>query len=168
MTADPRIAVSYILSHPPASPEAIREIIEKLRQRAIELGLRQVGDLVALTTEQDIRASRYGSQPIPPDAVVYFSAALFDSDLAEFGLCSEPVEIEIAGTTIPYGLDEWTWSGSIRTRDVKTLSELFDFAAASLGLWASMTFAGMTISCFRGADGTVEYDQEWIEHPEGF
>jgi hypothetical protein len=159
MTADPRIAVSYILSHPPASPEAIREIIEKLRQRAIELGLRQVGDLVVLTTEEDILASRYGSQPIRPFAVVYFSAALFDSDLAEFGLCSEPVEIEIGGTTIPYGVEEWTWSGSIRTRDVKTLSELFDFAA-SVGLWASLTFAGMTISCHRDANGKVQYEQE--------
>jgi len=167
MTADPRITVSYRFSHPPASPEAIKAIIEKLRQRAIELGLRQVSELVALLTEQDILASRYGSQPIQPFAVVYFGAALFDSDLAEFGLCKLPVEIEVGGATIPFGVDEWTWGGTIRTRDVKTLSELFDFAAG-LGLWASMTFAGMTISCFRGANGTVEYDQEWLQTPEDF
>src|SRR5262249_8959932 len=105
--------------------------------------------------------------PIPPFAVVYFGAALFDSDLAEFGLCSEPVEIEIGGTTIPYGVDEWTWSGSIRTRDLKTLSGVFDFAAG-LGLWASMTFGGMTVSCFRGAGGAVEYEQEWLQSPEDF
>ncbi len=167
MTADPRLSVTYRLAHPSASPEAINAIIEKLRQRAIELGLRRVGDIVCLTTEEDILDSRYGGQPIPPTAVVYFGAALFDSDLAEFGLCKWPAEIEVGGATIPFGVSEWTWSGSIRTRDVKTLSDLFDFAA-SLGLWASITFAGMTISCFRGANGTVEYDQEWLQTPEDF
>lgn len=167
MTNDPRINVSYLLSHPPAFPEAIKEIIEKLRQRAIELGFRQISDLVCLTTDEDILDSRYGNQPIRPHAVVYFAAALFDSEAVEFGLCSQPVEIEVGGTTIPYGIKEWTWSAVVRTRDVKTLSELFDFAA-SLGLWASLTFAGMTISCFRGANGAVEYEQEWLQIPEDF
>lgn len=168
MTADPRITVSYMLSHPSASPEAIKEIIEKLRRCAIELGFRQVSDLVCLTTEQDILDSRYGSQQIPPTAVIYFSGALFDSDLAEFGLCKMPVEIEIGMAKIPFGVSEWTWSAcGLRTRDMKTLSELFDFAAG-LGLWASMTFAGMTVSCFRGANGAVEYEQEWLQTPEEF
>ena len=166
MTADPRFSVTYLLTHPPAPCEAIKDIIEKLRQRASELGLRHVTDLVCLTTEQDILDSRYGNQPIRPEAVVYFSGALFDSDPAEFGLCSLPVEIEMGGATVPYGTEEWTWSGAgVRTRDVKTLTELFDFAAA-LGLWASMTFAGMTVSCFRGANGAVEYEQEWLQTPE--
>lgn len=167
MTADPRISVSYILSHPPESPEGVKEIIEKLRQRAIELGFRRVSDLVCLTTEEDILGSRYGNQPIRPQAVIYFGGALFDSDLAEFGLCKLPVEAVIGGATIPFGVADWTWSAKIRTRDMKTLSDLFDFAA-SIGLWASMTFAGMTISCFRGANGAVEYEQEWLQTPEDF
>jgi hypothetical protein len=167
MTADPRLNVTYRLAHPPASPEAVKAVIEKLRQRAIELGLRQVSDLVFLTTDEDILDSRYGSQPIRPNAVVYFGGALFDSDFAEFGLCSLPVEIEIGTAKIPFGVSEWTWSAGVGTRDMKTLSELFDFAAG-LGLWASMTFAGMTISCFRGANGTVEYDQEWLQTPDDF
>jgi hypothetical protein len=167
MTADPRLNVTYRLSHPPASPDAIREIVEKWRQRAIDLGLRQVSDIVSLTSEEDILDSRYGSEPIPPDAVVYFGAALFDSDLAEFGLCSLPIEIEIGTATIPFGVSEWTWSARVRTRDLKTLSEFLDFDAG-LGLWASMTFGGMTVSCFRGADGAVEYEQEWLQSPEDF
>ena len=80
-------------------------------------------------------------------------------------MCSLPVEIEIGGAKIPYAVADWTWSAGVRTRDVKTLSELFDFAAG-LGLWASMTFAGMTVSCFRGANGAVEYEQEWLQTPE--
>lgn len=167
MTADPRLTISYILSHPPAPSQAIRDIIEKLRQRATELGLRQVTDLVCLTTEQDILDSRYASQPIRPYAVVFFAAAFSDSDPTEFGLCSLPVKIEIGTATIPYGIEEWTWSASVRTRDVKTLSELFDFAAA-LGLWASMTVAGITIACHRDASGVVQYEQEWAELPDEF
>jgi hypothetical protein len=165
MTADPRITVSYILSHPPASPVVIREIIEKLRQRAIELGLRHISDLVYLMTEEDILTSRYGNRATWPEAVVYFSGALFDSEPAEFGLCKLPVHIEVGEAKIPYGVADWTWNAVVCTRDMKTLSELFDFAAG-LGLWASMTFAGMTISCSRDANGVVQYEQEWIELPD--
>lgn len=162
MNSDPRLTISYLLSHPPVSPDTIKELIEKLRQRALELGFRQVSELVCLTTDQEILDSRYGSQPIRPEAVIYFVAALFDSDPAEFGLCSLPVEIEIGGARIPYGVPDWTWCAVVRTRDMKTLSELFDFAA-SIGLWASLTFAGTTISCFRDASGMVQYEQEWLE-----
>src|SRR5581483_12377712 len=98
MTPDFRISVSYLFSHPPAPPDAIKDIIEKLRQRAVDLGSRQVSDLVCLTTEADILASEFGIQPIRPEAVVHFSGSLFDSDPARFGLCSLPVEIEIGGT----------------------------------------------------------------------
>jgi hypothetical protein len=167
MTNDPRLTVSIMLSHPPTDLRAVREVIEKLRHKAVEIGFRQVSELVCLATDEEMLDSRYGSQPIRPHAVVYFSAALFDSDLADFGLCSQPVEIEIGGAKIPFGVSEWTWSAGVRTRDVKTLSELFDFAAG-LGLWASLTFAGMTISCFRGANGAVEYEQEWLQMPEDF
>lgn len=167
MTADPRITISYILSHPPASPEGVKEIVEKLRQRAVALGFRRMSDLVCLTTEEDILDSRYGSQPIRPHAVVFFGGALFDSDLAEFGLCKWPVEIEVGGAAIPFGVREWTWSATIRTRDVRVLSDLFDFAA-SLGLWNSISFAGMTISCFRAPSGAVEYEREWLQSPEDF
>ena len=165
MTADSRITVSYILSHQPASPVVIREIIEKLRQRAIELGLRHVSDLVCLMTEEDILASRYGNRATWPEAVVYFSGALFDSELAEFGLCWLPVEIEVGAETIPYGVNEWTWNAIVRTRDLRTLSELFSFAAEN-GLWTSMTFGGTTFLCYRDASGTVKHEQEGIELPD--
>jgi hypothetical protein len=165
MTADPRLTVSYLLSHPPTDLGAVTDVIERIRQKAIELGFRHVSDLVCLTTEEDILDSRYGGQPIRPHAVVYFGGALFDSDPAEFGLCSLPVEIEIGGAKMPYAVADWTWSAGVRTRDLKAISELFDFAAG-LGLWTSMTFAGMTVSSFRGATGAVEYEQEWLQTPE--
>ena len=143
MTADPRLTVSYLLSHPPTDLSAVKDVIERIRQKAIELGFRHVSDLVCLTTEKDILGSKYGQRRIRPEAVVYFSAALFDSEPAEIGLCKLPVEIEVGGATIPYGVADWTWNAVVRTRDLRTLSDLFSCAAEN-GLWTSMTFGGTT------------------------
>ena len=165
MNSDPRLTISYLLSHPPAPPQAIRDIIEKLRQRAIDLGFLQVSDLVCLTTEEDILASDYGNRAIRPEAVVYFSGALFDSESAEIGLCKMPVEIEVGGAKIPYGVADWTWNAVVRTRDLRTLSDLFSFAAEN-GLWTSMTFGGTTFLCYRDASGAVKHEQEWVELPD--
>lgn len=164
MSADPRLAIGVLLSHPPSEPAAIRELVEKIRLRAIELGFLQVGQLVVLTTHEAIAESRFGQRPIRPEAVVYFSVTFFDGQTAEFGLCKLPDQIEVDGEAVPYGVEHWTWCDSVRTRDVRTLSELFEFAAES-GLWTSMSFAGTTISCFRGASGAVEYEQEYLEVP---
>jgi hypothetical protein len=172
MTADPRISVSYMLAHPQVDPEAIRQVVENLRRKAIALGFLRVSDLFYLTSETDILGSEYVKRflhpdlerPVLPQAVIYFTGALFDSEPAEFGLRSLPVKIEIGGVAIPYGVADWTWSGAVRTRDLRALGELFDFAAEN-GLWASISFGGTTISCCRDASGTVKYEQEWVEIP---
>jgi hypothetical protein len=165
MTADPRITISFMLSHPPAEPAAVKEVIDKIRLRALDLGFHHVGELVALTTGEAIAESRFGQRPIRPEAVVYFSLTFFDGQTAEIGLCKLPDRIEVAGEAIPYGVENWTWCEVVRTRDVRTLSLLFE-SAAKIGLWTSMTFAGTTITCFRGASGTVEYQQEFLEVPD--
>ena len=101
------------------------------------------------------------ASPIRPEAVVYFSGALFDSEPAEIGLCKLPVEIEVGGAKIPYGVADWTWNAVVRTRDLRTLSDLFSFAAEN-GLWTSMTFGGTTFLCYREASGAVKHEQEWV------
>lgn len=60
MTADPRIIISFRLSHPPSAQSVVRELIEKIRLRATELGSLQVGELVALTTDEAIAVSKFG------------------------------------------------------------------------------------------------------------
>jgi hypothetical protein len=169
------IGVSYMLSHPPASPDAIREVMGKLRQRAIELGFLRVSDLCCLMNEADILGSDYGrrllradlERSVLPTAVIYFTAALFDSETAEIGLRSLPVEIEVGDVAIPYGVEDWTWSGTVRTRDLKSLGELLNYAA-EIGFWTSRAFGGMTITCCRDADGTVKHEWECVEIPEDF
>jgi hypothetical protein len=165
MTADPRITISFRLSHPPSAPAAVKEVIEKIRLRAIGLGFHHVGELVALTTGEAIAESKLDQRPIRPEAVIYFSLTFFDGQAVEIGLCKLPDRIEVGAESIPYGVEHWTWSEAVRTRDVRTLSLLFEFAAES-GLWTSMSFAGTTISCFRGVSGAVEYQQEFLEVPD--
>jgi hypothetical protein len=161
------IDVSYMLSHRPASTDAVRGVVEKMRQQAIELGFRQVSNLVCLMSEADILGSEYGKRflhnlqrPFLPITIIYFTGSLFDSQPAEFGLFSLPVKVKVGGVLIPYGVEDWTWSAAVRTRDLKTLSMLFTFAAEN-GLWTSMSFAGTTISCFRDAEGAVKHEHEW-------
>jgi len=152
MIADTRITVQFMLSHPQADPDTIRAVMEKLRQKAVELGFLRVSDLFCLMNEADILGSKYGKRfvradrerPFLPIAVIYFTGALFDSAPAEIGLCSFPLQIEVGGVSIPYGVEDWTWSAAVRTRDLKTRSLLFSFAAEN-GLWTSMSFAGTTI-----------------------
>src|SRR5258708_6651900 len=145
MTSDPRITVSFMLSHPPSEPGAVRDVIDKMRQRAIDLGFLQVSELVALTTDEAIVESKFGQRPIRPEAVISFSGSLFDSQPAEIGLCKLPDQIEVGGEAVPYGVQDWTWDAVVRTRDVRTISELITFAAEN-GLWTSMSFAGTTIT----------------------
>jgi hypothetical protein len=165
MKSDPRLTISYLLSHPSVSPDTIKDIIEKLRQRAIDLGFLQVSELAVLTTDEAILASKFGERPIRPEAVVCFSGALFDSEPAEFGLCKLPVEIEVGGATIPYGVSDWTWNAVVRTRDLRALSDLFSCAAEN-GLWTSMTFGGTTFLCYQDTSGAVKHEQEWVELPD--
>jgi hypothetical protein len=80
-------------------------------------------------------------------------------------LCKLPVEIEVGGAKIPYGVADWTWNAVVRTRDLRTLSDLFSFAAEN-GLWTSMTFGGTTFLCYRDASGMLKHEQEWIELPD--
>jgi hypothetical protein len=167
MTTDPRLTVSFMLSHPPTDVGAVRELIEKLRQKAIELGFRQVSELVCLATDEEMLGSMFGQQPIRPEAAVYFSAALFDSEAVEFGLCKLPVVIDVGGTKVPYGVSEWTWNTVARTRDLRTLSDLFSCAAEN-GVWTSMTFGGTTFLCYRDANGAVKHEQELIELPDDY
>ena len=50
--SDQRIGIAFTMYHPPADPNGIRPLIEKLRLKAIDLGLLRVGDLVYLNGDR--------------------------------------------------------------------------------------------------------------------
>ena len=166
---DHRITVAYTLYHPPADPDAIRPLIEKLRLKAIDLGLLRVGDVVCLNGDAEILAHEYGDRflyavlqivPVVPRSVCYFVASLTDGDPVEIGLAFYPCEVLIDGNAVPFGLPYWMWTGCARTRDLRTFSLLMHYAA-EVGVETAMSFAGMSLVYGKDNAGKMKVDQEW-------
>lgn len=166
---DNRMAVGYTLYHPPADPDAIRPLIEKLRQKAIDLGFLEVGDLAFLRGDDEIMSHEYGERflyadpeivPAIPTSVCYFVAMLPDSDPLEAGLAFYPCEVQIDGQAVAFGLPYWMWNGTVRTCDLRAFSKLMHFAA-EVGVEAAMSFARMTMIYSRDDAGRVAIAQEW-------
>ena len=152
------VAYSFFWSLSSGTPAQVREIVEQLRERAIELGSSEVSDVVELT--------RHDAEAVRPQAlhIVMFAATVPNAK-------SEP-------STSPqqYGLllpkdspDEtsWPWSGIVRVSSFKEISQLM-VAAAKLGIEVRTTFAGMTMSYRRNEDGEIVGDQKYGFNPETF
>ncbi len=170
MTADPRLAVAYNLSHPQAEPDVVSPLIEKLRQRAIAVGFVRVSELFCHTGQADILGSHYAERflipdleivPAIPTAACYFLGSLPDSDPLEVGLAYYPCAVEIEGQPVPFGRPTWLWTGATRTLELKTLSKLL-YHAAEIGIESFMAFAAMSlIYSPAGSSGKVTVQQEW-------
>ena len=168
--------MAYTLHHPSAEPDAIRGLVESLRRSAIDLGFWRVGDVVSLIGDGEIISSDFGERflvsdleivPAVPRSVIYFTGALFDSDLVEIGLAYNPCEVEVGGHVVPFGLPYWTWTGATRTRDLRTFSKLL-YHAAEIGIESFMSFAGVTMVYSKDDAGGVRIEQEWDEIPDDF
>ncbi|MFO0926149.1 MAG: hypothetical protein U0736_03800 [Gemmataceae bacterium] len=169
MTADLRLTVAYNLSHPHADPAAIKVIVMGLRLRAIDLGFLRVGDLICHTSKEDVVTSEYGERfllpdldviPAVPTAACYFTAALADTDLIEFGLAYYSCAVDVEGEAVPFGCPTWLWTGATKTRDLKTLTRLLHYAS-ELGIEAFVSFAGLSLVYSPDGAGKVKVVQEW-------
>lgn len=164
--SDGRITIAYTLHYFSAEAAAVKKMIEALRIKAIDLGFQGVSGLTFLQGSAEIISHEYGERflvadletvPAIPKIVCYFTASLFDSE--------HPFEIGLE--RLPFGLPDWTWTAATRSRDLRTFSLLMDHAA-ELGMLASMSFGGMTITCYRDDSGAVKYAQEWNVRPDDF
>lgn len=171
---DRRLSIEFTLSHPQAEPEVVGELIEKLRQQAIDLGFQHVGEVFHYLNEADVLTSEYGRHFLDPDhetfrrlpmAVVYFTLALAEGDTAEIGLERSATEMVIDEMVIPSGVPEWFWSGSIKTRGLKAVSKLLHHAA-DLGIESYFLVAGMDVSFHRDGEGKVRADVGWVPFAE--
>ena len=169
MTHDSRLSVAYNLCHPDAGPDAIKVLIERLRQRAIDLGFVRVGELICHTSQGDILGSEFGERFFAPDleivpalpaAACYFVCSLSDSDPLEIGLALFPCAVEIEGQAVPFGQPTWMWTGATRTRDLKTFSKLLHHAA-EIGIETFFSFAGISMIYSPHESGRVKVQQEW-------
>ena len=138
------VAYSFSWFLPDADTAQVREIIESLRQHAIDLGSDAVGPVVVLTGSE--------AQAVRSDAecVIMFTASVpnarSDSGPQNYGLRFSRKE------------KSWTWNGIVRVSSFKEISGVM-VHAASLGIFVGTTFAGMVMEYRRNATGEIEVEQ---------
>jgi hypothetical protein len=144
MNSKLNVAYSYSWLLPAGDKAQVREIIESLRQCAIDLGSEAVSDVIVLTGS-DAQAAR-------PDAehVIMFTAiipnARSESGPQSYGLGFSPEKKSL------------TWSGVVRVSSFREISALM-VHAASLGVFVGTTFAGMEMLYRRNSEGEIEVEQ---------
>lgn len=133
-----KVAFTYSWLLPAGNFTQVREIIEQLRQHAIELG-GEVGDVSVLTGD--------AAQAVQPQArhAVMFAATIPGATVGKYGLAAA-------------GDCSWSWSGAVVISSARTVGE-FHAAAAALGLEVAEVFAGMIFTSRKNAAGAVVTDQ---------
>jgi hypothetical protein len=138
-----RLTIHYSLQSPTRSPDKARQLVEQLRQKALDLPFKEVGEVIDLGRDEIDRLDREnpfrwlmiqaeGSVPqgdvhyrVKPLRVIAFSAWPGEgSEEANFGLAIYPKTIEVEDRSRwPYrtkrvrtGLGGWSWSSFCKTQ----------------------------------------------------
>jgi hypothetical protein len=167
MTAKP-LTISYNLSHSPTDVPAIEELLEKVRQKAINLGFNPVSGLTFLAGDGEIISSAFGERflhpdliPVPPFplCVCYFTTSLPDCEGIEIGLAAYPSE----GCKQPI----WRWSGIIRIANIRLFTTLLHYAA-EIGVQVSFAYAGLAVTYRLDDHGEFQCERKWLFDPENW
>ena len=146
-----RVGYSYSWFLPAGDHAQVREVIDKLRQHAVELG-GEVGDVSVLAGD-DAQAVQQDAQ-----AAVVFTATLPGATEGRFGF---------SATGNSSGPQSWSWNGAVVVSDVRIASQLHA-AAAELGLEVVEGYGGMIFTSRKNALGVVEVEQRWAFDVENF
>ena len=131
------LTVHYNFKSSSRSLTAARKIVEQLRQKALDLPVQSVGEIVEFVGNDCdfhnqprehphrwllIQAEGFlikGDHhvPVPAKAVVAFTVMLGDgSEPANFGLCQYPAAVEFNGKPVRTGMAGWRWSSFCKTQ----------------------------------------------------
>ena len=131
------LTIHYSLQSASRTPAKARQLVEQLRQKALDLPFKEVGEIVEVNGDtadfdklgQDdpnrwmlvqagqsvVRDGRH--YRITPTTVVAFSTLPGDgSEEANFGLAVYPKTIEIDGKRVRTNLGNWSWSSFCKTQ----------------------------------------------------
>ena len=125
----PGLAYSFSWFLNDADIAQVRDIIESLRQHAIDLGSKSV-------SEMEVQSDAHQ---------VYFIATIPGSTEGKYGLASTETF-------------SWSSNGTVVISSAKTVGE-FHHRAASLGIQIIEIYAGMIFESKKNADGIVETEQ---------
>jgi len=131
------LTIHYSLHLASRTPAKARQLVEQLRQKALDLPFKEVGEIVEVNGDtadldklgQDdpnrwllIQAGQYLVRDgrhyrITPTQVIAFSTLPGDgSEEANFGLAVYPKTIEIDGKKLRTNLGSWSWSSFCKTQ----------------------------------------------------
>ena len=131
------LTIHYSLQSDTSSPNKARKLIEQLRQKALDLPFKEVGEIVDVAcSEADfdkldrddpnrwllIQAGQYVQRGerhyrISPERVIAFSAWPGEgSEEANMGLAVYPKTMEVDGKRVRTNLGQWSWSSFCKTQ----------------------------------------------------
>jgi hypothetical protein len=131
------LTIHYQLQSASGSPKKARQLLDQLRQKALDLPFKEVGEIVEVsgdaadfdTLDQDdttrwllIQAGQYVERDgrhyrVNPLRVIAFSTWPGEgSEEANFGLATYPKTIEVDGKKVRTGLGDWSWGGFCKTQ----------------------------------------------------
>jgi hypothetical protein len=131
------LTIHFQLQSASGSPTKARQLVEQLRQKALDLPFKEVGEIVEVsgneadfdTLDKDdpkrrllIQAGQYLVRDgrhyrITPTKVIAFSTYPGEgSEEANFGLAVYPKTIEIDGKKLRTNLGDWSWSSFCKTQ----------------------------------------------------
>ena len=131
------LTIHYSLQSASRTPAKARQLVEQLRQKALDLPFKEVGEIVEVngdTADLDkldcddpnrwllIQAGQYVIRDgrhirITPTQVIAFSTLPGDgSEEANFGLAVYPKTIEVDGKKLRTNLGHWSWSSFCKTQ----------------------------------------------------
>lgn len=141
-----------------------RHVVEKLRQKAIDLKWLPVGDVVHLVEPDSERLPgkflliAAGDTVLAPNEVIFFEATPPGDEPRPVGLAAYASHMEGSSQVVPTHLAGWQWIGAIRSPDMRAVKS-FIHTAAELGLEVTMSSGGKVLTAKKNDTGQVEYEE---------
>ncbi|MHB1038507.1 MAG: hypothetical protein ACYC0Y_28120 [Pirellulales bacterium] len=130
------LTIHYDLKSAAASPEQARQLVEQLRQAALDLAMSEVGEIVEFSeaacnfqsakddsdrwllvqARRMIVVGKAYATVVPSHAIAFSTWPGDGCEVANFGLARYPDTLESRNGAIPTGLSGWSWQSFCKTQ----------------------------------------------------
>lgn len=143
----------------------VRNVVERLRQKAIDLKWLPVGDVIHLTEcgEGDRLPGKFlliaaGDIVLAPHEIVFFEATPLGDEPRPFGLAAYARYMEGSSQAVPTHMDDWQWIGVIRSDDMQGVEGCIH-RAAELGMEVTASFEDKVLTAKQDGTGQVRFEE---------
>ena len=130
------LTIHYSLKSDAASPEKARQLVEQLRQAALDLAMTEVGDVVEFSgpacdfhaatddshrwllvqARRMIQAGEAYDRVVPTHVIAFSAWPGEECEVANFGLACYPATVETRNGALATGLGGWSWQSFCKTQ----------------------------------------------------